>query len=472
MNKSLVEKTFNYIDRYKFYLLGVVYLLLLFSHFYWDFVITVRHSINFMEALFTGKLGSFYVDNALIQPDNSLFHPGGPGYDMPIYLIIGIWNLPLYLLDIIGIDPLVHTILLHWSKLQLLAILALSLYFMKRIASLIGMDKKTTEWCIFLTASSCLVMSPLLVSTQYDIIAACVMMIALYNYFKKKTWGFLLWFALAATLKGFALMFFLPLLLLQEKHIMKILWKLIVVVAPLIILRTLFPLTTQVQDITTGLFMRLFSWTIPSSFYHASVFLVLSIILWVFCYQKKPLEGIQQYSVPLYASFTGMGLFIATVYVYPYWVVLIAPFLYLSLFLSSKKFRITLLLETVFTISLTVLFQVVFYWCYDFKTIAPTLLAKLLREVPENLLNMNPLEIISRYVSGTNIQIGMFIASSSVVAGVVLLLWFLYPRERGNDFVTQDTVAEQMPLLIGRTVISIFTCLIPVAIYLAWVIFR
>jgi hypothetical protein len=424
-----------------------------------------------MDALFTGRLGSFYADNILIVPANPLFHGGGALYGMPLYLVMGIWNLPLYLLDKLGVDPLVHTLLLHWSKLQLIVALMLTLYYMRRIALLIGMDRKATEWLLFLTASSCLVIGPLLVSTQYDILAVSIVMIALYNYFKGSIWGFLLWFALASAFKGFALIIFLPLLLLHEKRIPHILWKLILVVAPSFLLSMLFPIASGEQELVTRLYMRLFSWLIPTSASHSSVFLVASMILWVFCLYQKPLEGIRKYSIPLYACFAATGSFITIVFVNPYWVVLAAPFLYFTLFFSASRFRITVLLESVFTISMIILFQFRFYWCYNFRTIAPTLLSKILREMPESMLEYSPRFLMDRFISNATLTIGIYVIASAVFAGFVLLLWFLYPRQSEESLPTKDTITEQMPLLIGRTTVAVITCSLPVAIYLFWVLF-
>jgi len=459
MNKSITEKTIYWLDRYKFYLLGVVYILLFFSHLYHDLIVTVRDSMNFMGSLFTGKLATFYEDFGVL-------------YSFPIYLIMGIWNLPLYLLRLIGIDPLTNTLLLHWSKLQLVATLVLTLYLMKRIADLIGMDKKTTEWCIFLTASSCLVMSPILIQTQYDIITVTFMMIALNCYFKNKMWGFLICFALAGTIKGFSLIVFIPLLLLHEKRILHILWKLIVVVTPSFVLSTLFPITPEAQNLALIMFMLPFRWEIPTSVLPSSVFFILTFILWFYCYQKKPLEGIKKYSVPLYTCFAAMGGFITVVYVHPYWAILAAPFLYLALFLSVKRFRIVLLLESVFTISMTALFQYVFHWCNNFNTIAPTFLPRILRNIPDEMLQRSPRYYLERFVSSSNITIINYVISSAMVASFILLLWFLYPKENNDVSANKDTIAEQMPLLLGRTIVSVFICLVPVAIYLAWVVFR
>jgi len=164
--------------------------------------------------------------------------PPMPGfyYLQPIYLVFAAWNLPMMLLGLTG-RGVEDTYKLSveevaWNKLLPVFFLALCCVTVYKIARLIAQQEGAAKLCTFLFIASPLTIFTTFIFGAYDVVGLTFILLGLHAFLRQKQWRFILWFSLAILFKYYALLAFLPLLLLDEKNVWKILRGLLVAVAP------------------------------------------------------------------------------------------------------------------------------------------------------------------------------------------------------------------------------------------------
>lgn len=196
-------------------LLAVLLVLSYVVFLYGDVRATFEHSFNFLDAVFSGRLRDFYTIS--IQ-HTSTGHPAV--YDVPLYAIFALWNLPTYAVyKITGFSYLNSTPAELWLKTMIVVAALASAKVLAEFARDLGVERPRTRWVAFFFLSSMSVFMPVFVVVQYDILLVLVMLLAMRAYARGSLRGFLGWFLLANTLKLFAIFLFIPLILLREKRI-------------------------------------------------------------------------------------------------------------------------------------------------------------------------------------------------------------------------------------------------------------
>lgn len=155
-------------------------------------------------------------------------------YFPSVYGFLAVWSLPLKLLGLIdphyfsewasslpfkAIDHIQFSILMIWFKFLLIILFFLSSIIIKKIATFIHKNKVPNH-LIFLTSPFAIF--SVFIFSGYDIIGVFFTLIGFYFYLKNDITKFAIFFAFAITFKFFALIPFLPLLLLREKSITQI----------------------------------------------------------------------------------------------------------------------------------------------------------------------------------------------------------------------------------------------------------
>lgn len=64
---------------------------------YTDLPLIVRHSISLWDALRTGRLNQFYQLATALPIGQATGQTGEVPYDIWVYLLLAVWNLPVYL---------------------------------------------------------------------------------------------------------------------------------------------------------------------------------------------------------------------------------------------------------------------------------------------------------------------------------------------------------------------------------------
>lgn len=341
-------------------LLAAISALAAVTFLYADARTTWQHSFNFLDSVFAGRLGDFYQ----IAIENAAFgHPAV--YDIPIYAVFGLWNLPTYLLHRFNdFDYLNSTAANMWLKLMLIAFTLVATWLVMKIARQIGVSAKRSKWVGFYFLSSMSIFVPVLVVVQYDIIALTFMLAGLLAYLRGNTRAFLLWFLVANTFKLFALFIFIPLVLLREKRLPRAFGQIVVGVLGLLLCRLLYrgdvAFEASMGGFTEIIVGRLSAGGVA---WHSGIsiplFIVFIVGLAIFAYAKRTSSERELQAFALYLSLAAFLVFCAITPLHPYWIALMAPFAILIIFANPRHLTLNTLLEVSISSAICLIYLVV-----------------------------------------------------------------------------------------------------------------
>ena len=145
-------------------------------------------------------------------------------YMPTVYWIFAIWNIPMKLFGFVpkasadlGFIPIM------WAKILPCVVFLLSGLFIFRIARELKIEENKAKLCMYAYIANPVVLFGQFILGQYESFLVLCIVLGIYFWLKKKDLLFILMFAVGITFKYTALIFFLPLLLLREKKIPKIL---------------------------------------------------------------------------------------------------------------------------------------------------------------------------------------------------------------------------------------------------------
>lgn len=333
---------------------------------YGDVRATFEHSFNFLDALLAGRPQDFYQ----IAIENSTFgHPAV--YDVPIYLIFGLWNLPSYLAyRLFDYDYLNSLPAQLWLKAMMLAFTLVAARLVYQIAKEIGLEAKRARWSAFFFLSSMTLFVPVFVIVQYDIVSVTLMLAGILAYMRGNTKGFLLWFLAANTLKLFSVFVFVPLVLLREKRLPRAAAQIVAGMLGLLACRLLYHnnLAYEISTggFTDGMLSRLrtagFTWQSP---YSVPLFVVFMVCLVIFSYAKRVSSTRELQAFAIYLPLAAFLVFCAIVPLNPYWAALVSPFIVLVIFLNPRHFTLNSVMEVGFGSALFLIYSMVGYSMYN-----------------------------------------------------------------------------------------------------------
>lgn len=324
-------------------ILGAGILFVFLTMVYSDQLINSRCGYQIVDSIFKGRFRELY---------NSFSWSYGP----PIYLIYALWSVPVWLIGFIGgfeVNLEAVSVIL-WYKV-LLALFALwSVYLVGKLAEQLYSDKKREIQLQY--AASFLFVFPVFAIAQCDIIGLCFVLLALYYYMKEQNLHFLAAIAVAITMKYFALLVFLPLLLFRFRKI----GRFVAALAVGMLLLFFDKLALQRSDTAVALsdnpeyyvnehIRRLAEVKIDIGSYKeigllGFFFLALCIVAYVLPNQDAAKN--KRYS--LWLAFSGYLCFFLFYGCNFYWYVLLAPFLILLAYTKPGMMKLCLLLETLY----------------------------------------------------------------------------------------------------------------------------
>ena len=148
----------------------------------------------------------------------------GAAYLPTVYLIFALWNLPM---KIFGFVPQASAQLgfipIMWAKLLPCLVFILSGVVVYKICQELKMSERKTKLCLFAYLGSPVCLFGQFALGQYESFMTFCLILGFYFWLRKKDILFIATFAVAMTFKYTAILFFLPLLLLREKRIWRIL---------------------------------------------------------------------------------------------------------------------------------------------------------------------------------------------------------------------------------------------------------
>jgi len=202
------------------YILTILFCFLFFSHT--DPIYTISASFSYL----TGHVSDFYDFNSKAI--------GEIVYLPTVYGLIAVWFLPFKWLSGLNFNDLqiflsdtpmnqlygfTYTSILLWYKLLLVFLSYLTFRFFKKISKLIPQNTIKNELALI---TSPFAIFSVLIFSGYDIFGVFFTILGLYYYLKKDVIKFAAAFSFAISCKFFAVIIFIPLLLLVEKNILRI----------------------------------------------------------------------------------------------------------------------------------------------------------------------------------------------------------------------------------------------------------
>lgn len=411
---------------------GVLLLLMLTAFvcfYYLDITCTVDNSILLLKSILKGEFLNYY-DFAI----GKTLTVWPPNYEILMYVIFAIWNIPLAIAKkIFDIDYLYGVPAILWTKLLLLLCVIASAVIIYKICIHIGIDRKRAKVATFLFFSSTNVLLPALMISQCDIVNLFFILMGIYMLIKNKRKWFIVCFAIAIPLKMFALFIFVPLILLEEKRILKALLELaagfsVLAVCKLISWNSVAyhymvgsfskQMTKSLQSVGIDLGNGTFVW-----------FLGFLIVICIVSYMKQvSAESRNRFItyIPL-AVFTALFAFFSY---FPYWIILLAPFSILCIIQNSQYLKLNILLETLSGITGFICCANKYYWIYGKDSMENLLVPYLFGN---GTTKFNSVADILNYVGANNIMGAIF---TVFVTTLLALLVINFPR-KGREINNQ-----------------------------------
>lgn len=383
----------------------LIAMIVLFSCFYYytDLPFSSSAGIRLWNCLTEGNLSSFY-DSWYGGVANSALPNGSAGgsYDIMIYVIFALYNFPLWVWEkITGLSFLLFYPLRVYTKGIIWLFSGVSAYFIYKIALLCKVPKENAIWAPVIFLSSGIFFAAEVTIGGYDIISVAFTLLGIYGYLKKDNKCFMASFAVAIATKLFAFWIFVPLLLLKEKKI----WKLIVngalSISLIVIPKIYFAVaskhrmieqiqqmavetsgdsasaatadvsgaTAMVNDViahsdivNNSLFPT--DYTATYTFFsikNLPLVFVGMFAIWICCYLIR--RELKEREV-IYLCGLVMGIFITTVKIHPYWGILLVPYLALIVVMNPLRIKDNLLLESLISIGYVINKAILYPWCF------------------------------------------------------------------------------------------------------------
>lgn len=420
---------------------------------YGDTKAFVHYGVNFWKSITEGGgLHNFYeYSNEML----SYYRANGIGgayeviYDFPVYIALGIWGVPLWLVCTgFGIEETSNMWTMLYAKSEYIVALVIAAYLIYKICRNIGVDQVMAKWAGFLFLSSELVFVQIGIAGQLDILGMPFTLLAIYYFQKKSRWRFLLFFSIAVSFKQFPLFIFLPLVMLIEKNAVKIAIDTLIVFATTVISGFPFPKGTeamQIKNEVRGRFMEAFL-GVKAPLYNSAVPIIVLLIggICVFCYLKKLKDDmeLEQYSVfiPALSMFVLFISFDSN----PYWFIHLAPFMAILIAYNSSRFKELMLFETVGMLCLILSQYGANYWVYESYWAKGMVLDKLFG-YPQNLITLE------RFGAGVGLDefYGVFFAGFVLCIGACLAISLPGRMKKSENVMVRPYAMLRMILNAG-----------------------
>lgn len=281
-------------------------------------------------------------------------------YMPSIYLLFGIWNLPMRLLGIVMVPTLELGIIpLMWAKiLPCLTYLGCGL-LVYHIGMLLGMSSGRAKLCMYAMLTCPIGIYGQFIFGQYDSFVLLFVLLGVIFYLQEKNLWFVLCFGIAITFKYTALLLFIPMLLLKEKNVWKILAACVLVAVPFAVEYLLYHNSPVFQQwvfgmggyegpsgyvFNTGISI---GFTLSGIDYQVNLIILIFALICAYAYFTKVEDrhtlGQWTFYLCCLSLFTIFGL----CKYHPQWLVLAVPFWVISAFLH-KNTKIFMIVDIIF----------------------------------------------------------------------------------------------------------------------------
>lgn len=496
-------------------------------YLYTDLPFSTSRGLSFWDCVAEGKPALFYFSSypgveGSIMPNGS----EGGSYDFIIYFIFALYNLPLWIWErLTGF----RFLMFYPSRVYIKGIIwlfsGISARLIYKIAIECGTKKENAIWGPILFLSSGLFFLPIVTIGGYDIISVAFSLLGIYGYLKKNNKCFILAFSIAIASKLFALWLFIPLLLVKEKKI----WKLILIVllslSVIILPKIYFAVGSKAQlakdfraeavenkstamdetitasigtegnkieEITEAAEQSVKVEQLPMvvndviahsdvindalfptdytaiytfiSLKNLPLVFVGMFFVWILCYLiKRELTGIEV----IYLCTLVMSIFVLTVKIHPYWIILLAPYLILVIVLNPVRVKENLFLETVVSVGYVLNKVILYYWCFGMSQIENMLAPNYKFSYDAETVNTAEYGLERIFfkvceIVGISEQNIAHTFGALFVVGMIMFLYFNFPRRINKKEEDIINGWETRKIMYWRFAFSLFVGCLPI----------
>lgn len=194
-----------------------------------DMKLNMLHGIDLINTLFDKNNFMNFYNYTLEKSLNGEYIRGAgwPGcgavYNIVVYVFMAFLSLPVLIFKSFLSPEIFQEVLLHWSRILMVIFSLICSYLIYKLLRKVGYDKHTAHLSQYLFLSSPITIFCILIFTQIDVISIIITLISLFFFFDKKYYKFSFIIGIAICFKVFSILLFLPLILLVEKKLLKLL---------------------------------------------------------------------------------------------------------------------------------------------------------------------------------------------------------------------------------------------------------
>lgn len=455
-------------DNMIFILIAIVSLFFFSCFTYTDIMCTSRNGINVWESIFSGKFFQFYSFNDNLQIANGHFGTFGAMYNIVLYLVFAIWDFPLWVYEnLIGIDSLTTTAGILYAKSILLLFTFLVIKEINEIAIIIGVEKKSLKIIDGLFLTSLFYWDAVIILGQYDLLALIFILAGIKYNLKSKNFTMTLIFCFAILFKQFALIPYIVIVLLSEKRIPKIIFRIVAVLPGYILTEVTFLLTDHdakirmnesaggiIRVLETNLFPAALSQIMPG------VLLILLVFSYCYLFEKEKSHDEIEYILMAFLSFFGMC------YTNPYWVILLEPFLILVIFdnkINAAGKTALILFEMIMSGGYTISALGIHKFSYSLALVKYTWLGRILEKYKPTTGTfgevLSPIDYIAKFVNSKDFNLA---GNTLFILGII---GFVYIMKKKASAVSENIVINNGQLLFTRLILGVCMSMVIILTY-------
>lgn len=270
------------------------------------------------------------------------------------FIVYAIWNLPLYLTGHVPEEILTNSFVnTMWYKLLPVILYFATAQLMYKIGKEMGFGEKKALLCKFAFLIFPMGVFSQFIFSQYDIFTVFFVVLGFWFYLRGKLWKMSLMFGIAATFKYHALLYFLALILLQEKKIRKLAGYAAAAAVPLLveILPNLGSEAFRRNVFGFGALEYVQKSFAVGFFSGINLLAAVAAFVLVWAYQKKTDDRESLYSWSVFfcvaVSFSIFGFSTWN----PQWILLMVPFLVLNI-LMNENGNLLLMITNIFMLAM------------------------------------------------------------------------------------------------------------------------
>ena len=458
-------------DTILYALTAILLFVLLISHTYNDILATTRHGINFWSILGQGKFLEFYELN-YCPPGNNIYTTFQRcSYNILVYFVFAVWNLPLFLLErFAGMDVMNNIFCLIYSKMLVVTAAGITVVILKHILKSLQIPEDRHRLFLYIYGSSSLLISVVFITAQYDILSLVFQLLGVWAFIEKKDRQFVFWFAIGFCFKFFALIIFLPLLLLRHKKIWTWIKNGACVLFPWVITKLPFTLYTMLVSGGAGSSVKgekmaatkSVSMLISSNVgEYINILVMMYLFLLVWCYLRKPDEKTIQIDT-VWACFLAYAMFFGLTSTYPYWSILMAPFFTLVIAVSPGYLYLNLIIEAIALAAHVLRCMIRINWCYFGHTLKPMVWPMILEDTAfSGNFNFDGSLIFNIITFLDHVDV-LAVLATIFLAAVCSLAYISYPKNSPADMCRWNNESACNDVLAIRLGLNAGICLLPI----------